>query len=351
MPLRSLHIDAGRGWRGGQRQVLLLARALRDRGGEPLVVGMRHAPLVERAHAAGLATAAAAMQSDWDLRSARRIRALVRTWRPDVVHAHDARAHAMALLALAGRTTPLVVTRRVTFVPRSVRVKYGTRVARFIAISHAVARALVDAGIEPARIDVVYSGVPAPHVAAPRDWRAENGWPADSVVAGVVGAMTAEKGIDRLRAITERLPASAAARTRLVLIGGDEQEGHLRIGRVEAHRAGFVGEIDRAMAGLDLVWHPATSEALGTVLLDSMALGVPPIAFAIGGIPEIVENGREGLLVPPGDVTAFAAAHERLLDPALRSSYRAAGPTRAALFSVERMTECTEQVYQKVLTP
>src|SRR5690606_7601482 len=93
------------------------------------------------------------------------------------------------------RSTPLIVTRRVTFPPKSLRLKYGSRVTQFIAISGAVKRAMVDAGIAEDRVEVVHSGVPTPTITRPRDWRTELGWPTDSVVVGVVGAMTAEKGV------------------------------------------------------------------------------------------------------------------------------------------------------------
>lgn len=348
-PLRSLHLDAGRAWRGGQRQVFLLARALRDRGSEPLVVGVSGAPLLERAQAAGLATAAASMRADWDLRSAKRVRSIVRTWHPDVVHAHDARSHAIALIALAGDPTPLVVTRRVTFPLKSVRVKYGPRVTRYIAISEAVKRAMMSDGISGQRIDVVHSGVPTPVVRTARDWRAELGWPDDELVVGIVGAMTAEKGVEQLHHMAAWLPEEAIRRTRLVLLGGAEH-GLVRIGPLRGWRAGFVQEIYDAMAGLDLLWHPALEEGLGTALIDALALRVPPVAYAVGGIPEIVEDGVSGVLVPAGDVRAFAAAHVRLLDAETRKRLGAAGPPRAAMFSVERMTEQTEQVYHKVLT-
>jgi hypothetical protein len=128
---------------------------------------------------------------------ARRLKA----WRPDLVHAHDARAHAVALAALVGRRTiPLVVTRRVAFVPRG-RIKYGPRVARFIAISNAVKDALVAGGVDAQRIDVVYSGVPKPVIQRVRDWRNECGWPAETVLCGVVGAMS---GMD-IRTVQEQL--------------------------------------------------------------------------------------------------------------------------------------------------
>lgn len=342
-------MDAGRSWRGGQRQVFLLSTALRAHGREPLVVGVGGSPLLERLQAAGIATASIPMRSDWDLRSAKRLRSIIRAWHPDIVHAHDARAHAIALIALAGDTTPLVVTRRVTFPLKSVRVKYGLRVTRFIAISNAVKSAMARSGVDAQRIDVVHSGVPIPVVSTPRDWRKELGLSRNVVIVGVVGAMTAEKGTELLRHIGSRLTEDAIERTRVVLLGGSSR-GAIRLGPLRGHQAGFVTEVHNAMAGLDLLWHPAIEEGLGTVLIDSLALKVPPIAFDIGGVGEIVENGKTGLLVPSGDVKAFASAHESLLDAEIRERLGSEGPSRAALFSVEAMTEGVERVYQRILT-
>lgn len=349
MLLRVLHVDSGREWRGGQRQVLLLARGQREQGHEPLVVAAPDSPLLHRLRSAGLAASAVRMRADWDVAAARRIRALIRTWRPDIVHAHDARAHALAMGALIGRPDlPLVVTRRVSFVPRG-RLKYGPRVARFIAISSAVRDALQQGGVAASRIDLVYSGVPTPSGHSPRDWRAERGWSRETVLCGVVGAMTAEKGVRLLAAIAERLPAELKARTRLVLLGG-HAVGPDTLGGVEAYRAGFVDEVHRAMAGLDLLWHPSSAEGLGTAVIDAMALGVPPIAFAVGGLPELIVDGESGLLVPPGDISAFAAAVARLLvAPDQRQRLANAGPARAAEFGVHRMIAGTEQAYRRVL--
>jgi len=329
--------------------VFLLARAQRAQGHEPLVVAATGAPLLHRLRSAGLAASAVRMRADWDLAAARRLHALVRTWRPDVVHAHDARAHALALGALLGKARiPLVVTRRVAFVPKG-RLKYGPRVARFIAISHAVRQSLERGGVPASRIDVVYSGVPAPHVVSPRDWRHEREWPADVMLCGVVGAMTAEKGVRLLASIGEHLSPDVRDRTRLVLLGGTAI-GRESLGGIEAFRAGFVDEIHRAMAGLDLLWHPSSAEGLGTAVIDAMALSVPPIAFAVGGLPELIVDGETGLLVPAGDVVAFARAAERIMrDPDLLARMRAAGPTRAAVFAVDQMVAGTEATYQHVL--
>ena len=349
MSLRVLHIDMGRAWRGGQRQVYILARAQRDAGHEPFVVAPPDSPLLRRARAAGLAVSAVGAAGDWDLRAARKVAKRIKAWRADIVHAHDARAHAVALAALVGkRQIPLIVTRRVAFVPRG-RIKYGPRVARFIAISHAVRDALVAGGIDPDRVDVVHSGVPAPVVDHPRDWRRECAWPPDCVVCGVVGAMTVEKGIGLLDEIARLMPDADRRATRLVLLGG-ASAGMTTIGGIAAMRAGFVDEVHRAMAGLDVLWHPATSEGLGTAVIDAMALRVPPVAFRVGGLPELIIDHACGLLVPPGDVGAFAGAAAALVrDADLRRRLGEAGPARAGMFSVRRMAEGTSRTYLRVL--
>ena len=354
MPIKVLHVDAGRSWRGGQRQALLLAAGMAKHGDEPVLVAQHRGPLAARARAAGVRVAPVKMPSEWNPGSVRQLRTLIRAHAPDIVHAHDSRGHGLALLALAslslGERPPLVVTRRVVFPPRSVRLKYGARVAGFIAISRAVRDSMTAAGIPPHRISVVYSGVPSPEVHVRRDWRRECHWPANSVLCGVVGAMTGEKGIAAVTAVAGRLPADAARDTRLVLIGG-EAANRSTMGGIEVHRPGFLNDVHAAMAGLDVLWHPSSSEGLGTAVIDAMALGVPPVAYSTGGLPELIEDGVNGFLVPADNASSFAAAAAKLIrDPALRSRLSAAGPARAALFDVDRMVDGTRAVYAKVLS-
>jgi glycosyltransferase involved in cell wall biosynthesis len=159
--------------------------------------------------------------------------------------------------------------------------------------------------------------------------------------------MTIEKGIDLLGRIAAGLPPAVADRTRLVLLGG-VSAGHTLIGSVSAYRAGFVDEVYPAMAGLDVLWHPATSEGLGTAVIDAMALRVPPIAFRVGGLPELIVDGQTGILVPAGDVEAFSRAAGTLVqDEGLRRRLGDAGPDRSSHFSVAKMVEGTERAYEK----
>jgi glycosyltransferase involved in cell wall biosynthesis len=347
---RILHVDAGRSWRGGQRQVFLLATGLRDLGYRTLIVAPTGSPLIRRAEHAGLPTYRLTLRGEWDIRSARELRAVASEWRADVVHAHDARAHSIARLALLGkRKTRLIVTRRVAFTPKQVRLKYKHGIDAFIAISNAVKAVMVKAGVPSDRIDVVYSGLPAPVVKRPRNWRRERGWPTTTIVCGIVGAMTQEKGLDLVGGIARRLPGEVFRRTRLVLLGG-KGKGGTSVSGVEGFDAGFVEEIHDAMAGLDVLWHPAKSEGLGTSVIDAMALGVPPIAFSVGGLPEVIEDGKSGLLIPAGDVQAFMrGAAELITNDALRARLGEGAKVRAREFSVERMIERTAEVYHRVI--
>jgi len=289
------------------------------------------------------------LRGEWDIRRARELRAVAREWRADIVHAHDARSHSIALLAqLFKRKARLVVTRRVAFPPKRVRLKYGWGIDAFIAISDAVRNAMVNAGVAADRIQVVYSGVPAAQIRQPRDWRKERSWPVDAVVCGIVGAMTREKGLDSLGAIASRLPPDVRARIRLVLLGA-KGKGETHMSGLDVFDAGFVTEIHEAVAGLDLLWHPARSEGLGTAVIDAMSLGVPPIAFAVGGIPEVIVDGESGLLVPPGDATAFAGAVTRLVnDYTLRARLAQGARKRAREFDSVAMIERTAEVYNRV---
>jgi len=347
--LRILHVDAGRSWRGGQRQVFLLATGLRDLGFRTLVVAPSGSPLIKRAEHAGLPTYRLTLRGEWDIRSARELRAVAKEWGADVIHAHDARSHSIARLALLGRRkTRLVVTRRVAFTPKNVRLKYRHGIDAFIAISNAVRQVMVKAGVPSDRIEVIYSGLPAPQVKQPRNWRRERGWPASTVVCGMVGAMTQEKGLDLVGGIARRLPGEVFRRTRLVMLGG-KGKGGTSVAGVEGFDAGFVEEIHDAVAGLDVLWHPARSEGLGTSVIDAMALGVPPIAFAVGGLPEVIEDHKNGLLVPAGDVQAFArAAADLITNEVLRATLGEGARLRAREFDAKRMIERTAEVYHRV---
>lgn len=322
---------------------------MKARGFEAAVAAPGGSPLFDKSRAHDITTFPIPLRGDLDLSSALALRKVIASWKPDVVHAHDAHAHGVSLVALIGKDSPkLIVSRRVTFPPKNARWKYGKRVAQFIAISEAVRKSLLAAGIDGEKISVVHSGVQMPPKLKPRDWRAQRGWPRASVVCGVVGAMTAEKGLADLDAIAGHLPDDVFRSVRIVLIGGTTA-GATTCGGVEAFRAGFLPEVEEGIAGLDILWHPSRSEGLGTVVIDAMALGVPPIAFAVGGLPELIEDGVSGRLIRPGDISGFSRAAAVLIrDSALRRRLAEGAARQARNFTDDLMTERTLAVYDLV---
>lgn len=349
-PLRVLHVDAAREWRGGERQLLLLVQGLRERGAEPLVAARPGSPLLQRLKAEGIATAAFAMRNALDLLAMQRLRRLIATWRPDLVHAHDSRSHAIAIGALVGKwkDVPLVVTRRSSSPPRGL-VRFGKRVARFIAISESVRDGLRAGGVGDARISLAYPGVSSRAPERPRDWRAECGWPEDTVVAGLVGPMALERESARLEVLLGLFPREPARRLGLVVLGG-HATGRCEVAGVRAFRAGYVHDVPYALAGLDLLLHPGGAEGLGTAVIEAMALGVPCVAFAAGGLAEIIDDGLNGTLVAGDDGPAFARAVAHLVtDSRARERLGEAGPQRAGSFSPGRMVDAVQVAYRDVL--
>ena len=152
-----------------------------------------------------------------------------------------------------------------------------------------------------------------------------------------------------LESIVERMSPDARRRARFVTFGG-AATGAYEVAGVPAFRAGVVDDIHPALAGVDVMVHLATTEGVGTALIDAMALGVPPVTFAMPGFTAFVDPGRTGVVVPPGDIGGFADALSHIiLADTERRTLATRGPERSARFSVERMVERVEQEYRRAL--
>lgn len=171
------------------------------------------------------------------------------------------------------------------------------------------------------------------------------------LVFGVVARLTERKGHAILFEALSR--ATSLPPWRLVLLGEGEAEQELRaraadLGIAErVYWAGSVPDAARQMQAFDLFVLPSKIETMPLTILEAMAGGVPVLATAIYGVPELVEHGATGWLVPPSDVRALEQALSRLAgDPALRRHLGSAGAERyLARFTAERMTEKTMGIY------
>lgn len=347
---RVVHLASGREWRGGQRQVLLLARGLAREGVAQSVVTGRGSELARRLAAEGLPLVPAPWSAAYDPRV---LPALLRQLHPGtIVHAHDAHALALATIAARLRGARVVATRRVDFALR--RPYFWRRADAVIAISEAVRAVLRQGGVADERITVVPSAVDldATRGTTPADLAQAFGIPAGAPVAVSVAALVAHKDPALLLDAAERLRAQQPALHWLLLGDGPLRPAlEARIAErglgTHLHLTGWRDDVLPCLAAATLCVASSREEGLNTSVLDALALGIPVVATRAGGLPEAV--GEAGVLVPPADGVALAdAVHQLLGDAALQARLRAAGPAQAERFALPRMAAGVRSVYRSL---
>lgn len=359
----SLHIDTARTWRGGQNQVLLTIMGLSALGHRAALVAHPNGELRSRA-AEGLEFVPLAPRTEMDLGAGWRLGRVIRQLEPDIVHAHDPHAVAMAALALSfgavDPAPPLVAARRVDFHIKGnafSRWKYR-QVDCFLCASEAIRAILIADGVQEERTVTVHEGIDIEHVAAapPANVHAEFWLPTHAPLVGNVAALVPHKGqrylVDAASLVLREIPD-----TRFVIVGEGELRGALerqiKEYQLEKHvfLAGFRPDALSLHKGFDVFVMSSVTEGLGTSLLDAMACGKPIVATKTGGIPEVVVDRENGFLVPPRDRRAMADAIVCLLrDADLRRHMGQAGLERVrALFGAERMVAKTLDVYETVI--
>jgi L-malate glycosyltransferase len=364
-PLLTFHVDTERGWRGGEQQMAYLLDGLVRRGHKAVVAVQPDGEARRRLEAAGHDVRPVPMRGEADpvavLALARKISAA----RADVVHCHTSHAHTLGALAarLAGRPA-VIVSRRVDFsIYRNSflglnGIKYRAGVDRIVCVSDAVRDVLLRDGLLPERLRVVRSAVDPRRIrsAPPVDVRARLSLPPSARIVLAVGALVPHKGH---RFLVEAMPRLVAeVKDAHVVIAG---EGPLRKELQELAKplwidrrlvlAGQVDDLAGWFASAEVLAMPSLEEGLGTSVLDAMSVGVPVVASRAGGLPEMVRDGVEGLLVPPGDPKALSDALVRVLSDAdLRARLSADARRRVdEAFHVDRMVDETVAVYEEAL--
>ena len=293
--MRILHLDAGKEMRGGQWQVLRLMEGLAAAGVESTLLARRDGPLFE-----------AARQRGWRAEPWGLVRTMLLARRHDLIHAHDARSHMLGAIARSGR---LVVSRRVAF-PVGSAWKYR-RSRRYLAVSEFVKSVLVAGGVPEEKTAVVYDGVPLLEPAR------------GSMVVAPANADDPRKGAS--------LAVEAA-----------------RLAGVELKLS---TDLERDLRDAAVFVYITHSEGLGSGALLAMSAGVPVVASNVGGLPEIIRHGENGLLVD-NTPQAIAAAVRLLLDDHAfaRRAGDAARRTVMERFTVDQMVRRTMEVYRQVLS-
>jgi len=366
--MKILHTNFHRGWGGQSNRILVVSRELSQRGHEVVIAAPRGSKLVRRAKNEGIRTFeevqfARGFRPHRMGRDIIGLRGLFRREGFDIIHTHGSQDSWSTSFALIGiRPRPFVIRTKHNMFPIRDhlfnRWLYSRATDRIVCISRAIRdycgekpylrsknTALIPSAVNPARF----------REGKGEKIRGELGLK-ECYVSGITGRLRPEKGhvflFDAFSRIAEQVPDMV-----LLVVGTGSLDGELR---EKAHSlglekrilfTGFRRDIPDILAGLDLFIMPSVSEGLGTAILEAGASGLPIIASRVGGIPDIVEQGETGLLVPPGDPALLAEAvlslyHDRDLAGRLGNAARLRVESR---FSEKMLGEKTESLYRECM--
>jgi glycosyltransferase involved in cell wall biosynthesis len=355
-------VDPELGFGGGETQVLGLTLALAAAGHRAELICDPAGRLWERATAEGIRCHPIRIRNAIDLAAGVKLRAILKREHYDVVHFHTSRAHSMAPFA-RGFASTLVVTRRMDYRPNRVfaPLLFNRAVDGVVAISEGVADSLAAAGVDRQRITVVHSGVDCDRFRPPTareraDARAALGISDAEILVSAIGALEQRKGHRYLIEAIGALPAPPASLKLKCFIVGQGSVHKVLQGEIAVirslERIKLLGRVDdprELLWASDIFAMPSLKEGLGVAALEAMASNLPIIASDVGGLREVVEDGRTGIVVPPGNPEKIAAAIRRLAESeALRKQIGAAARVRVVEnYSMEKMAARTLALYRE----
>lgn len=356
--MRILHVDTGKQWRGGQRQVLFLHQGLLREGIESYVA----------AYSGGFLYAKCAQNTfplnstaEFSLQSLRQLRHYINSLKPDIVHTHDAHSLTLALLvSYFTRPFVLINTRRVDFPAMKnilSRWKYKhSRLRKIVTISEAIKNILLNEGIQIEKLAVIHSGIepiPIEAFSCPQEFSTIRSQA--PIIYGCVASFADHKDHLTLLKAFDLVYAKEPG-AYLILIGDGELKKH-----VEAFArqlscvqhvifTGFREDVYNLYTCMDVFVMTSKEEGLCTSVLDALQFGLPVIATRAGGLPEIVHHKQHGLLCEiknPHDV-----AEKMLLllkDKQLRLELGNKGKEFVKNFLVEHMVQKYITLYEELL--
>lgn len=342
--MRIAHVNVARHYRGGERQTELLIRELAGRGIDQMLVARVGGPLARRIASAGI-----------EVRQVRgHLPGVVRALRDvDLVHVHEGRSIYAAWLRYRLSGTPYIATRRVNN-PIG-RHRMAHRAYRSAACVAAVAPQVADIvrQFDPAiRTTVILSSSSGLEV-DPGEVEAIRGRIGGEYIVGHVGALdNDQKAQDTIIEAARQLEASHPT-VRFVLVGGGGDEAMLRQlaeGLDNLSFTGFVDNVGDYLGAFDVFVLPSRREGIGSILFDAMAESLPLIVTPVGGVPRIVREGENGIIIDVERPDQLAAAILRLKEnPAYAAQLGRVGRRMAANHTPPLMAQSYIELYRSIL--
>lgn len=371
--IKVLHIVGGGEFGGAERSILDLLQWLPDPF-EPIVACFYSGRFASALRHANIPCVVVPNRGRYDWRLTGELQRILRDFDVRLVHTHGVRANFFGRLAARKENIPVVTT-----VHSNLEHDYPERFSRWIAwgmehatrslsksmiaVSHGIRDELIRSGVPAAKVTVIHNGIDVAlwqrqaREKPAKSLREELGLAATVPLVGMVARLHPVKGYPIFLQAAARLVEKGIP-AHFVSIG----EGYWKDDLHELAKQllpddrytflGFREQVAPLLAELDIHVNASLAEGLGLSILEAMAVGVPVVAARVGGIPDIIENGHNGLLFEAGDSDALADHLERLLrDRDLAKQLATAGvQTVTEKFSLERAAEQTAQCYRDVLS-
>jgi glycosyltransferase involved in cell wall biosynthesis len=318
-PLRILHSESSNGWGGQEHRTFKEMLALRERGHDLELVCVPHARLGERLAGEGFTVQHVAMRSGADLSAVCAIRKILKQGRFDVLNTHSGRDSLLGGAAARIAGTPLIARTRHLALAITSRATYTWLPHKVVAVSDWVRRYLVSEGVPERDVVTIYTGIVRQPPLSRSTLRAELGLGDEAVIAGTVAILREKKGhADLIRVagplIEQRPNLHFVFAGDGPLFGEFNASVHAQGLASHIHFLGLRRDIANVLAGFDLFVLPTYQEALGTSFIEAMAAGLPVIGTTVDGVPEVIEDGVNGLLVPAYNNRELGSALLRLID-------------------------------------
>ncbi|MCW7536293.1 glycosyltransferase family 4 protein [Aquabacterium sp. A7-Y] len=344
-PMRIVQVLHSHGYGGAERHALTLMQGLREQGHEVLYAGPQDGWLAQACRSAGFSTEGLRMSGLFDLPSYLKLRRLLQDWRADIAHGHLVRG--AQYVGLAATRLPGVTA--LCTAHATTAAKHMRRCRHIIAVSDAVKANLVRHGYPTTGVTVIHNGMPPGPPPQREAQRAALGIRPDTFAVFSAGRFIRDKGQDLM------VRALRQSRTRWSLfLAGDTATpfgAEVRALAGEDPRIRFLGyrdDVQALLPAFDAYVSASRREAFPLALVEASAAALPIVATAVGGVPELVVDGRTGLLVPTEDAAALNGALSRLVQE--RQLAQALGQAAHAQylqrFTVKQMVERTAALYR-----
>ncbi|MFT6947334.1 MAG: glycosyltransferase involved in cell wall biosynthesis [Vicingaceae bacterium] len=362
MKKRVLHVVTALTWRGGEQQAAYLIEELKQEV-DQLVLCSVGSKMEGYCHLNTIAHFVQRKNGGIDFSYAKRLKRICVSEKIDLIHVHDAHAHTFSILAASvfGNKVPIVLSRRVDFPIKNnffSHVKYNHKqIKKILCVSDTIRRITAKGIKDVSKLVTVYSGINLEKFKSDSGkFKAELGLGKNDFLIGNTSALADHKDYFSFIDVAEKV-ISKHGNCYFVIIGDGPMKKEIhqyaqskKLGNSLIF-TGFRNDVPEILAELDLFLITSKTEGLGTSILDAFACNVPVVGTAGGGITELVENEKTGLLCEVKNVNQIAEAVERMIvDPELRVSCAKNALAKVQVFSKQETAKNTLKYYSELLS-